>query len=556
MAYSPEQIQQAMRRAMQAGDAEAVADLRSRLTEAYQAEAPSAVEGMTGPQRFAAGMGQGVTNLGRQLGNVLGMEKYSDEALQEAAQRDKALLSTGAGKAGAFTGEVLATAPVGGVVGALGKTALRGGTAARLLTGAAGQGATEGALTAGPGNRGAGAAVGAASGVLLPKAVGGAAKLLGRGVRPTAPAKALLREGVDLTPGQMNPRSAFGQLEEAATNVWGVGPLIQDAREAAMGDWRKAARAAALPPGARRETANGSLESVYQAYEPAYDVAKGFPTAPRIMRTAGGDTPLASFPQVRGAFEAAARDPNIRADDATRRAAHKWLQNKLTQLPGKGRTGTVDSADLLKLRSELRAEIRDAGKGQSPDMATVAILSQAERSITDALESQLPRSATDALRATDMQYAQYKILEDAVRRSGDQISGTTPSQLSAAVKAATPAGEYARGGGGPLRRLAASGKQVFDVRTPPTGARLATLGTAAGLGMALPQVGIPVAAAGLLAATTKSGRKMLAGGTKAQRAAQRYAAALRRKVGRGGRRFGESAATAASALGAVDQTQE
>ena len=553
---TPMEYARAAAQAARKGDAEAAAYFRQKATEGYNAEVPKATEGMSGVEKFTAGMGQGAVNLGRQAGNILGLKGYSDEALQEAARVDQALLDTGAGKAGALTGEILATAPVGGAVGALGKTALRGGTAARLLTGAAGQGAAEGALTAGPGNRGAGAAVGAAGGVLLPKAIRGAGSLLARGVRPTAPAKALLREGVDLTPGQMNPRSAFGQLEEAATNVWGVGPLIQDAREAAMGDWRKAARAAALPPGARRETANGSLESVYQAYEPAYDVAKGFPTAPRIMRTAGSDTPLASFPQVRGAFEAAARDPNIRADDATRKAAHKWLQNKLTQLPGKGRTGTVDSADLLKLRSEIRAEIRAAGKGQNPDMATVSILSQAEQSITDALESQLPRQATDALKATDAQYAQYKILEDAVRRSGDQISGTTPSQLSAAVKAATPASQYARGGGGPLRKLASSGKQVFDVRTPPTGARLATLGTAVGLGAAAPAVGIPLGVAGVLAATTKSGRKLLAGGTKAQQAAQRYAAALRRKVGRGGRRFGEAAATATGAVGATNQVEE
>jgi hypothetical protein len=334
-------------------------------------------------------------------------------------------------------------------------------------------------------------------------------------------------QGVDLTPGQMNPESMLGQIEEVSTNLPFVGPAIKKARENAVGDWQKAVTKQAGAPGA----APANVDAAYQSFGPAYDQAKGFPTAPRIMRTAGGDTPLADFPQSKGAFTQAARDPNVFADKQQRKTVEAWLQNKLTALPGAGRSaGTVDSAALLKLRSEIRDQIRTLANGKNPDEASAALLRNAERSVTDALESQLPKSATDALRATDKQYGQYKIVEDAARRAGDQTQGMTPSQLSAAVKAATPAGPYARGEGGPLRKLASSGKQVFDARTPPTGARLAALAPIAYVAGAGPSA---VAAGALaLAATNKYGRKAIGGGFKAQQKGAALQRALRRKAGR------------------------
>jgi len=552
MAYTPEQIQQGMRAAKAAGDEGAYVQLRQMLTQAYQAEVPKATEGMGGMQRFAAGVGQGATNVGRQIQSLTGFR--SPEEAAEQRRMDADLLSTGAGKAGAFTGEVLATAPVGGVVGGLGKQAaarLGAGTlgraAATIGAGGAGQGAAEGALMS-EGDRLRGAAAGAAGGVLLPWAGGKVARAVTRGVAPTPAARRLMAEGVDLTPGQMNPSSSIGQIEEAATNAPFLGPAIQRAREASQQDWQRAVLNRGAAPGARRP---GSLDEAYGSYGPAYDQAKGFPTEPKIMRTAGGDTPLATFPQTRGAFEAAARDPNVMADVGKRKQVNSWLQNKLSQLPGAGRGAQpMDSADLLKLRSDIRDQIRTAGKGAQPDDAQVAILKNAEKAITDALESQLPRQATDALRSTDRAYSQYKIVEDATRRAGDQSQGMTPSQLSASVRAATPNSAYARGAGGPLRKLASSGKEVFDARTPPTGARLATLG---GLGWL---IGAPAAAtvagAAAAAAMTKGGRKVMAGGTKAQQKALAIQRALRRKA----KRVTDPLAVATGARYAEEQTDQ
>ena len=163
MAYSEQQIQQAMRAAAQAGDQAAIGELRQMLTEAYQASSPKATEGMGGAAKFRAGVGQGMVNIGRQAGNLVGLK--SDEALQDAAGLDRALLDTGAGKAGSIVGEIAATAPVGGLA-AGGARAL----GAKALLAGATEGAVQGGLTAGPGGRLGGAAAGAGMGMVLPGA--------------------------------------------------------------------------------------------------------------------------------------------------------------------------------------------------------------------------------------------------------------------------------------------------------------------------------------------------------------------------------------------------
>ena len=101
--------------ARQAGDMAAHDRLFAKATSMQQQYSP--VEGMSGPQKFAAGMGQGATNVARQAGNIIG--RNSDEQMAEWKANDAPLLNTSAGKWGQFAGEVAATAPIGGVVGGL-----------------------------------------------------------------------------------------------------------------------------------------------------------------------------------------------------------------------------------------------------------------------------------------------------------------------------------------------------------------------------------------------------------------------------------------------------
>jgi hypothetical protein len=136
----------------------------------------------------------------------------------------------------------------------------------------------------------------------------------------------------------------------------------------------------------------------------------------------------------------------------------------------------VDSGALLEARSNIRAEI--ARRMRSGDEAGAKLLRGAEGELTAHLEAGLSDEAASALRATDSQYGRYKVVEDAVRRGGDQPGGFTPAQLSQAVRASTQKGAYARGGGGALRDLAAAGRESLDTRIPPTGARLLNIGGA------------------------------------------------------------------------------
>jgi hypothetical protein len=550
MAYTPEQIQAGMRAALAAGDREAVADLRARLGEAYRGEVRPVSEEMGTGERLRAGIGQGMTNVGRAVGRLTG--QVSGEQAAENRRMDADLLGTGAGRIGSMIGEAAATAPLGGLAGAAGKQAIGrlGGAAAgqfagRMVPQAAMQGAAEGALMAQPGNRMQGAALGGAFGAAIPAAGRAIARPFTRGaVNPTAAAKMLMREGADLTPGQMNPSGMWGQIEEAATNLPGVGPMTAATRQRGLEGFQRAAAQRGAAPGARA----GTVQEAFASFEPAYDVVKGYPVAPVLMRTAGGNVPLASAGNRPGLLVQAAMDRSVLAGNEARRNVAGWLENRLTALPGGGR-GQLDSADLLKLRSEIRAAARDAA-----DDDAVKLLRNAERRVTDVLDSQLPPDAMKHLRAVDQQYGQYKVLEDAARRAGDQPGGITSAQLSAAAKKADTTGAYARGERGPMGSIARAGRQVFDVKTPPTGARLATLG---GLGYLLGPGGTAATVGGMgLASTFRGGRQFLGGQTAAQQTLRALTQQLRRGAGRAGRRAGRAEATALGAQVGDEFNQE
>ena len=120
-------------------------------------------------QRVLAGIGQGMTNVGRHAANLVGLQ--SDEQLADAKQLDAPLLATGAGRAGSLIGETAATAPLmmggAGVVGrvGMGAKALSNPIARGVVEGAA-----QGALMADPGEKLAGATMGGAFGGLVPAA--------------------------------------------------------------------------------------------------------------------------------------------------------------------------------------------------------------------------------------------------------------------------------------------------------------------------------------------------------------------------------------------------
>lgn len=74
------------------------------------------VDGMSGIQKFAAGAGKAVADLGRGAGQMAGMVDSAD--VEDSRRRDAALMDTGAGKFGNFAGNVASFVPASVIPGA------------------------------------------------------------------------------------------------------------------------------------------------------------------------------------------------------------------------------------------------------------------------------------------------------------------------------------------------------------------------------------------------------------------------------------------------------
>jgi hypothetical protein len=492
--------------------------------------------------RLLAGTGRGMIHTGQSLANLVGL--LPDSAMADLKKTDAPLMNTTAGQVGNLIGESAATAPLGmGAGAAVGR--LAPALADSAIASGAVQGGVQGLATADPNEHGAQAIAGALTGGIL----GGATKLGGvamRGLKRTDAAQSLIDQGVQLTPGQMNPGGAFNQFEQAAESIPGAKQIIDPARDAAERQYQALIIGKGAAPGAAPITPSDNihdmLQQAYDSYAPLYDQAKGYPVSPVIMNT-GQNVPLTV------ALKQASEAPGV--PSSLKASENEWLQDRLTQLPQ-----NPDSADLLDVRSDIRARGRTANLKTDTDSGHIAtIAGRADDAITQSLQSQLPQAPLDALQAADSNYGNYKIIENAVAKSKDNLAGLTPQKLSQAVYDATQDANYARGGGGPLRDLAQSGTQVFQNVSPPTGARLLTM--AAGVGGVLhPAVGIPAAATMLAGAGTQTGRRLAAGTTAPQQAAQRIAAALQSNVPDYARDIGSQYLTQASNAAALPYGQK
>lgn len=360
------------------------------------------------------------------------------------------------------------------------KAAQGAGLGMRLLAGL-GNGAVQGGLAGGGDSEadtlggvakdaGVGALAGGVVGGALP-VVGAAGKALVRGaVKPGAAAQELIRLGVDpskLTLGQMNPEGAMAQIEEAGQHAVGSGNVIHGQREAGLQAWRDAVLKRSTAPNWR--LANGGdtaekLAGAYETFKPAYEELGAHAV------TTAGPGKQSMGDQLRRVFGNAVNDPGVLATDADRSGLGRYLENQASAVhfqPG----AQSSVGDLQAVRSNVRKQLAQVLNSPSPNNAQAEMLRNAERAVTQQIDSNLPADAQGALRATDARYGLHKTVEDAVRRAGDTADGLTPRHLSAAVKADTARGAYARGGGGELRDLAKAGIESLQDKTPPTGVR-------------------------------------------------------------------------------------
>lgn len=486
--------------------------------------------GINTPQwldRTLAGAGQGMTDLVRHAGNLVNLE--SNEDLQRAKATDAPLLNTTGGRAGQFIGQTAALAPLGMGVGAgLGRLGAVGARlAANPIASGAIQGAAQGGLMADPGQRLQGTLTGGLAGAALPGAAAGIGKLA-HGVSRTPEAQALLDRGVDLSIGQMNPRGMANRMEQAAEGAFGVGDLIQNTRERAMGQYSRAMVEDAMPPGQKLVGAsndfNQFIDEAAQKFDTAYDAAKGFPVGPKIMRVQGGDTPLST------ALADVAKKPRIGLAADDRASWGQQLNDQLKEVVKTAKsTGGMQSDHLLAFRSAIRDAIRGESGADNASRAAKSFLKDAEGKVTQALESQLPPDVASGLRATDQQYARFSIMRDAAKAAKDAPGGPTPFQISSAIAKATEGNTYARGGG-LGRDLSKAARETFQNNVPRTGlSGVGRLGLGAAvlgpLGLAHPMaLTAPLGAAAL--DLTKVGRRLAAGNTGIQQAGQRGLSAL------------------------------
>lgn len=426
--------------------------------------------------KFGAGIGSGMQDIARNVGNIIGLTpdsqltqtlpenvSYPQNEEQNKALARAMLAQDPYGKIGRFVGETAASAPIGEgfAVGAealpLTRALMQSKTGLSRVSRGALEGATQGAVAAGPEDRATGAFFGSAGGALLPE-LANVKNFLVRGMERTPAARTLQRQGVDLTPGQANPGSTWSMLEESTQRVPFAGPRITAAREKGWQDTQSLIADQAAPPGYKppaRSNIQDSYNDLKDAYSEAYGNFKDYPMIPALVRVQGGDIPLSKAMSVSGA-----------ADSKSAKYVQNFINNELSRVKGR----QLSSGDLLEIRSNIRTKMRDmAGNDNFPDAQN--LLKTAEQKATQVLESQLPPDAMQGLKAVDAKYGNFKVLEDAIARSKDQPEGFTPAQFSMAVKqSAISPGQYA-GGGGRMRDISQASTDVFSPRVPMTGAQ-------------------------------------------------------------------------------------
>jgi len=400
--------------------------------------------------RALMGVGAGVERAAASAGELTGL--VSPERYQNIRERNEPFTQGPLGATGEFVGETAATSLMGGPVGRMFRM---GGP---IMRGAIEGGATTYA-TAEPETRRTEGAYGTLAAAAVPTA-GRVARTAISGIDMSPAARRLIKEGVELTPGQIAPNGTWAMVEESMMRIPYIGPKVAAARERGWQQTQALIGKEAAPPGytpPARADVRDTYNDLKDAYNTAYDQFKGYPLQPVLMRVQGGNVPLS---------QAMAVPRQAAADPKSRRYVQSFIDNELGRVKGRQLT----SGDLLDIRSNIRAKLRDLSGNQNfPDAES--LLKNAETKATEILESQLPPDAMKALRAVDAKYGNFKVLEDAVVRSKDRPDAFTPAQFSMAVKESTGSkGQYA-GGGGRMRNIAAESVDVFSPRTPVTGAQ-------------------------------------------------------------------------------------
>lgn len=251
---------------------------------------PDATEGMSGVDKFRAGMGKAMTDTARGLGQMVGLANRSD--VGEARKLDADLGKTSEGKWGEFASNVATTVPLAFVPGAntlLGAALLGAGTGLAQQSESTGETlqniglggvAGAGGVLAG---RGLGAAYQVGTGLLRPFTRKGqeqiAAEVLQASATNPAKAAANLANARPLVPGsaptvgQVADDAGLAQLERTLLNKPETAGPLNMAYEAQQAARRKAVEGVAGTPGYRDLIAQG--RDIFAKQDYAQAMAQG-----------------------------------------------------------------------------------------------------------------------------------------------------------------------------------------------------------------------------------------------------------------------------------------
>lgn len=426
---------------------------------------------VSAPKEFMASIGAGAKRAATNLGEMFGV--VPTEKAKAELERLRPFTQGPFRGTGAFIGETGVLAPVSEAAGGLFAAGARPFGYGGALTRGTVESGLSGAAAAEPGERRTGAAFGAAMNLPL-SAAGKFYRTSTRGIETIDKAKDLAQRGVTLTPGQMNPEGTFAMLEEAAMGIPFLSPRITKARQQGWRETQAVIAQEAAPPGFKitpKEDVHEMFNEIYNAYTPAYSVAKGFPVSPVIMTPGANRSLYTDLPIGKKAV----------ADSESRNYVNNFIDNQLSYLRSKGAKMTSD--DLLEVRSNIRDEVRKLSSRQNAPFKAVDLLEGAEKKVTDALESQLPQDAIAALKEVDSRYGNLKIFEKAIKSAKDRPEGFTPAQFSQAVQQGVESNAKYAAGGGRMRDISSAAAEVFPNRQPMTGRQVPgqIVGTAAGL---------------------------------------------------------------------------
>jgi hypothetical protein len=413
--------------------------------------------------------------------------------------------------------------------------ALQYGTA--MLTGA-GQAALNPVLEGE--SRGRNAAVGAAFGA-GGQAVGDVAGRAISGIVPKSTAAAALPQNVQdaATLGQVADRSSTmgritAALEEKLKSVPVIGSVIEGARDRGTKAWRSNAIAQGTPDGFTPSTGPGvstrdQLGEIYSEFQNRYTNAlKNHQVTPSQMF----ESQLLKM----------TADPKNglsqeMADNLSKDILRNYQARFSATMPNRGPVGTavgpvgnpgtniaMGGDEAKGFEAFLSGRARQYAKGQGPlDPDVARFYNNAERAWSAAYKRQLGPQVRAQIRPLDEKYAPYKTLERAAASVQATDGDFTPSQLTNAVAARTGKARFGRGEG-MLADEAQQGKAVFMDKVPNSGTadRMMTTG-ALGAFMVDPisTTGTGLALASTLPAfTTKTGKNLFTGSTKAQKMLQ------------------------------------